>query len=172
MSEQSVRLGFVRDHDDAITPTRAYDHAAGYDLTIIASVDKQEIQLHEVGQIYTYDTGIIFEIPSGYHIEINERSGFNKSGYELANKTGIIDEDYKGHILIALYRRIHNNNYNNILKSDKAKGFQAILRKTIPSELVEITKNDLTNTARGDKGFGSSDIKPTLCIEKNNNDLF
>jgi deoxyuridine 5'-triphosphate nucleotidohydrolase len=126
----------------------------GYDLTLV--------NLHNIitvngrfpdPQIFLYDTGIAVQPENGYYVEVVPRSSLSKTGYMLANSVGIIDPDYRGTIKIAL------------VKTDKSssdielpfRGFQMIVRKAEQSTLTE-TFGELTNTVRGDGGFGSTNI--------------
>lgn len=139
---------------NAIVPTKAHDTDVGYDLTAVNLIDIITIngRLADPG-IFLYDTGIAVQPENGYYVEVVPRSSLAKSGYAMANSVGIIDPDYRGSIKIALVK-------TDRLAEDLQlpfRGFQLIVRKLEPSTIVE-TSGELTHTARGDGGFGSTNI--------------
>ena len=131
--------------DEAVIPSKAFEEDAGYDLTIIKKLKDFN------SKTSLYDTGIKIEIDEGYYTEIIPRSSISKFGYILANNIGIIDNHYRGNLMVALTK----------IADDAPdiefpfKCCQLIVRKQIFSNLYEIT-NDLTETARNTGGFGST----------------
>jgi len=132
-------------HDDAILPSKAKESDAGYDLTIIKEVKKL------TGNVTLYDTCIKVAVPHGMYSEVIPRSSLSKSGYMLANSIGIIDRSYTGNILIAL-AKIDPNSPDIQLPF---RCCQLIFRNQIHVEMTATTE-DLSVTARGDGGFGST----------------
>ena len=131
---------------DAVPIKRAHATDTGYDLTIV-SVAKV------INSVVTlYDSGVKVKPPPGHYIEIVPRSSIIKSGYMLANSVGIIDEDYRGNLFVALAK----------IDPDAApiqlpyKGFQLILRKRIDADPVQVTDISSDITDRGFGGFGST----------------
>ena len=55
------------------------------------------------GYFHRTKTGLIFEIPKGYHVKIYNRSGMAARGIIIPNSPGIIDSDYRGEIVVMLY---------------------------------------------------------------------
>lgn len=90
------------DHPNACVPTYANESAAGLDLTLVDVVAAPDgNQAHDV---VWFTTGVhIVPLPE-YYFEVHPRSSLSKSGWSLANSTGIIDPDYRGAILVALRR--------------------------------------------------------------------
>jgi len=127
----------------AIAPTKAHHEDSGFDLVLIK-------RLRKVSRVEYYDTGISVEPPPGYYFELYGRSSISKSGYMLANNVGIIDQNYRGSIVAALIK----------INSDApelelpCKLIQMIPRQFI--HLEPICVNELTDTDRGDGGFGST----------------
>jgi len=132
--------------ENAVIPQKAGENEIGYDLTCI-SLDKQIFE-----NVYMFDTGIQIQPPSGYYIEIVPRSSIVKTGYSLANNTGIIDPTYRGNIKVVLVK--HSEDAQKLeLPFRKC---QLILRPVPPS--FEVTEVDsLDTTERGEGGFGSTD---------------
>lgn len=143
-------LKVQRVHPDAIVPAKAHETDAGYDLTAIAL----HKQVNSV--VALYDTGLKVVIDPGYYIEIVPRSSIIKSGYMLANSIGIIDNDYRGNLYVAL-AKIAPEAPPLTLPS---KAFQLIIRKQYDAaSVVEVNDIDVTETVRGTGGFGSTDKK-------------
>lgn len=140
-----MTLEFKKAHSNAVIPTRAGPNEVGYDLTLI-SVDKK------ISDWTTrYDTGIIVKPPEGYHTEIVPRSSLSKTGYMMSNSVGVIDQTYRGHLMVVLTRVDPTLPPLTL----PYKGFQLVVRKThlLPTE--EMTEMD--ETYRGAGGFGSTD---------------
>ena len=138
-------LKVYKSDDNAILPSKNRASDAGYDLTII----KKAIQ--NTNKTILYDTGIKLDIPNGYYVEVFPRSSISKSGYMLANSVGIIDQGYRGNILIAL-TKIDDSVKDLILPF---KCCQMILKKQVYS-IIEESKNDFSITDRNNGGFGST----------------
>lgn len=140
-----MKLCFKKLRPDAVVPEQKTAFASGFDLTCIATAKV-------IGHRTTlYHTGLAVMPPHGYHTEIFPRSSIVKTGYILANSIGLIDNDYRGELLVALTK------VDETLP-DLVPPFcltQLVLRKSesFQVELVE----DLTTTVRGHGGFGSTD---------------
>jgi len=134
-------------HEDAIEPTRGSEWAAGYDL--YAAEDKYI----DKNQTVKVGTGIAVEIPHGYFGGIYARSGLaTKEGIRPANCVGIVDADYRGEIIVAL----HNEGVllKEIHKGDRIA--QLVIQPCISPVFKEV--DDLTDTNRGEGGFGSTGV--------------
>ena len=102
-------------------------------------------------------TGLFFEIPKGYEVQIRPRSGLAaKQGVTVLNTPGTIDQDYRGEIKIILINL--SNDTITINHGDRIA--QAVLTPVTTKELVNIEVIDEIdiNTDRGSGGFGSTGI--------------
>ena len=90
---------------DAVIPAYGTEFAAGADL--YACMDETvEIKPGETQFIHT---GIALEIPDGLVGLVYARSGMAcKKGVAPANKVGVIDSDYRGEIMVALFNHSKN----------------------------------------------------------------
>ena len=97
-------------------------------------------------------TGLKFEIPLGYEMQIRPRSGLAaKSGITVLNTPGTIDSDYRGELMVALHN--HGNVEQKIEVGERVAQFVITpYLKAIFNEVEEL--ND--NTDRGTNGFGST----------------
>jgi len=135
-----------KSNKDAIIPSKAFEEDAGYDLTIINKIKDFN------SKTSLYDTGIKIEVDDGYYTEIVPRSSISKFGYILSNSVGIIDNHYRGNLMIAL-TKIADDAPEIVFPF---KCCQLILRKQISANLYEITDDTLTTTLRNEGGFGST----------------
>jgi dUTP pyrophosphatase len=131
---------------DAIIPTKGTEFAACYDLYANESVSIAS------GKVTPVKCGIAVELPDGYFLDIRPRSGLSKI-VGIANAPGTIDSDYRGEVIILLY--LHNtldSNFHKIVKGERIAQFR--VEKVWDTELVVSDK--LSDTKRGEKGFGST----------------
>lgn len=129
----------------AITPTYGTDGAACFDLY----ADQDVFVLP--GQAATVNTNLAFEVPNGWVMKLYSRSGLGfKHGIRLANTTGIIDSDYRGHVPV----RLHNDSVLSYMVRRGDRIAQALLTPAFRVEFEEV--DELSDTARGEGGFGST----------------
>lgn len=132
--------------DNAVMPYFATDGAACFDIVATS------VKPHGNGRIYT--TGLAFEIPDGYGLDVFSRSGhgFNYD-LSLANSVGIIDPDYKGELMVKLkYAGPLSMAPDWPQVGDRIA--QARLVKLVPTKLVQV--DELSETDRGEGGLGST----------------
>lgn len=96
-------------------------------------------------------TGIALEIPTGLVGLIYARSGMAcKRGLAPANKVGVIDSDYRGEIMVALYN--HSDEAVTVSKGERIA--QLVLAPFITADFTEA--DSLEDSVRGEGGFGST----------------
>lgn len=101
-------------------------------------------------------TGLIFDIPFGYHMKLYSRSSVAyKSGVLLANSVGIIDEDYTNELFVPLY----NASGRDICFEHGERIAQAEIVKT--AEYCEFKESESPIPQKTDRtgGFGSTGNK-------------
>lgn len=132
-------------HNDAVIPKKAHEQDAGFDLVAISkdTIDEEGYGFHE------YDTGIGLEIPEGYVGLVYPRSSISKTGHILANSVGIIDSNYRGSIKVRFKTIPDCVEY---IPGDRVAQLIIMPYPSIEFEEVE----ELSNTDRGEGGFGSS----------------
>jgi dUTP pyrophosphatase len=129
---------------DATIPVYSSSGAACFDLY---STDDVTISK---GEWYSVSTAISVEIPSGFVGMVYSRSGHGfKHGLHLINGTGIIDSDYRGEIKVGLV----NNGHADYTVH---KGERVAQMMVIPVPHVEFVEANLSETERGENGFGST----------------
>ena len=135
---------------NAKIPTYGSEFAAGADLYAVIHNEENKVDILP-GETAFIDTGIVMEIPNGYVGLVYARSGLScKQGLAPANKVGVIDSDYRGNIIVALYNQ--SNEIRSVSEGDRIA--QIIIQ---PVEQFEFkVKGKLSDTTRGNGGFGSS----------------
>lgn len=129
----------------ATTPTYAHEGDAGMDLHCILD---HELHL-EMGNSYVFSTGIAVEIPPGYEGQIRGRSGLNFKK-DIVCPTGTIDAPYRGELCVKLYNNGHQT--RRFKHGDRIA--QIVFAPVMRANLIEVAS--LSDTERGEKGFGSS----------------
>ena len=137
-------------NDDAIIPTYGSDYSAGADL--YANI-KECIEIKPQETVFV-KTGISLEIPNGLVGLIYPRSGLScKQGLAPANKVGVIDSDYRGEIIVALYN--HSKETRKVNPNDRIA--QIVFTPYIKGQFTVC--DNLSDTTRGSGGFGSTGAK-------------
>lgn len=137
---------FTKRIEGAVTPTKKHNTDAGFDLTLV-----KLLKVDDYGTEW-YDTGIAVQPPSGYYFDLVGRSSLIKKGRQLANCVGIIDETYRGNIMVALTKL--SPNAPDLELPNRA--CQLILRKWHDAPMEE--RESLDDTERGSGGFGSTGL--------------
>lgn len=141
--------------DDVSLPEYATLGSACFDIKMYSVNNKngmiELLGLDEKNPSYAVGTGLQFEIPKNHVMLVFSRSGhgFNQD-VRLANCVGVIDSDYRGELKVKLTK--DSVGFSTFLRGDKiAQGM------VIPYEQVKfIIADELSDTARGDGGFGST----------------
>ena len=135
---------------NAIIPTYGTAQSAGADLY---SGMEQPVTI-EPGKTEFIHTGIAIAIPEGLVGLVYARSGMAcKKGIAPANKVGVIDADYRGEIMVALYN--HGNEAVTVEPGDRIA--QLVLTPFITAAFDEA--DSIAETDRGNGGFGSTGTK-------------
>ena len=96
-------------------------------------------------------TGLTVAFSNNYEIQIRPRSGLAaKNNITVLNTPGTIDSDYRGEIKVIIY----NHGDDDFIINNGDRIAQMILSPVIKMELEET--DDLPETLRGKKGFGST----------------
>lgn len=146
-----MRINIKRIRDDAIIPNRGSVSAAGYDLYSCGIDEPIDIAPGSSAKI---KTGVIMEIPEGYFGAIYARSGMaTKQGLRPANCVGVVDSDYRGEIMVFL----HNDSSFVRTIENGERIAQIVITPYLNVEFNEV--DVLSDTARGEGGFGSTGVR-------------
>lgn len=132
-------------HPEAKFPEYKSKEAAGCDFYALKDA------VINPGETQKIPTGISMEVPFGFYIRIEDRSGLGLMG--IHKVAGIIDSDYRGEILIVLH-----NTTKEVFKIEKhdriAQGIVSPVSQVVFREVSE-----LSSTERGERGFHSTGKK-------------
>jgi len=134
---------------DPDLPLPGYAHPGDAGLDLYSS---EHVTIHP-GERKLISTGIAMAIPVGYAGFVQPRSGLAlKKGLGIVNTPGLIDSHYRGEIKVIAVNTDRINPIE-IIKGDKIA--QLVIQKVTYAELIDV--DELDDTERGGKGFGSSD---------------
>ncbi len=134
--------------NDAIVPTYAKPGDAGFDFH---ATDEGFLLPGETAVI---GTGLAFEIPEGYEIQVRPRSGLAaKHGITVLNSPGTVDAGYRGEVKVILHNAGHGA--FEINKGDRIA--QGVLSKVNQAKFIEV--DELEESERGADGFGSTGVE-------------
>ena len=146
-------LGIIRlEHSEGLD-LPAYETAgsAGMDLRAAVAEDRQIVLLP--GRRTLVPTGLIFEIPAGYEVQIRPRSGLVfKHGITCLNTPGTIDSDYRGEIKVLLV----NLGDDDFRIERGMRIAQAVFAPVVQPRIDE--RQQVSGTERGAGGFGSTGV--------------
>ena len=147
--EKQIVLPVKRLSSRAILPTKAYPLDAGYDL--YAPVPTQ----FKPGQITKVDTEIAVAIPDGYVGLLWDRSSMGAKGIKVLG--GVIDSGYRGPLIINLV--LTNTNERDWIDFPAGHKIAQLVVQRVAHFPVQEFINNLPESVRGERGFGSSDVK-------------
>ena len=147
---EKVLLKFLKLNEKAVIPSYQTDGAAGMDLCALTN---EPITLKPLER-KLIPTGLKMELPEGYEAQVRPRSGMSiKHGITLVNCVGTIDEDYRGEICIPIV----NLSTENFTINNGDRIAQMIIAPVTKANIEIVT--ELSNTQRGEGGFGSTGRK-------------
>ncbi|RKZ34854.1 dUTP diphosphatase [bacterium] len=130
-------------------PERMSDNAVGFD--IFARLDSA-VTL-KCGERNIIPAGFAIEVPAGFEAQIRPRSGLSLDyGLIIPNSPGTIDQDYRGEVKVI----VANFGKEQITINNGDRIAQMIICPVASAELV--IADELTESERGDGGFGSTGI--------------
>lgn len=148
-----IKFGFVNESNNP-DPEYATAGSSGFDLR--ANLESPvTIPPHGIKII---PTGLYFEIPENFEIQVRPRSGLAaKNGVTVLNTPGTVDSDYRGEIKVILI----NHSEVGFFVNHGDRIAQAVIASVIGKNFVKLNKvnNIDENTERGSGGFGSTGVK-------------
>jgi len=152
-STMKLKVKFINKSNNP-DPTYEKEGDSGFDIR--AFIDKT-IEI-EPGNRALIPTGLYFEVPTGYELQVRSRSGLAlKNGIMVLNSPGTVDSGYRGEVGVILYN------------SDKAAPFyihngdriaQGVIAGVQTMNKTKFIKTDsLSSSDRGSGGFGSTGVK-------------
>ncbi|MFA5040829.1 MAG: dUTP diphosphatase [Bdellovibrionales bacterium] len=150
MPSISVAITKLPHAENLNLPSYATEHAAGMDL---CAAVQGEVVL-QPGERKLIPTGLSIALPEGHEAQVRPRSGLAyKNGVTVLNSPGTIDADYRGEVQVILA---------NLGKEafTVTRGMRIAQMIVAPySRVVWKEESELSSTARGAGGFGSTGTK-------------
>lgn len=146
---EKIPLYYVNDSENK-EPEYAYESDSGFDLR---STEEIWIQANDRKLI---PTGLRFDIPEGYEIQVRSKSGLAlKQGLMVLNSPGTVDSGYQGEVKVIMF-----NTTNERVKIEKGQKIaQAVLCPVMCGQWVNLVKvEEIEEKDRNDKGFGSTGL--------------
>lgn len=141
-----VRFRRLPSNPDLPLPSRATEHAAGYDVR--SSEDEVTLQ---PGEIRLVGTGLVMELPEGVECQVRPRSGLAlRHGITLPNSPGTIDPDYRGEVRVIM----QNLGAEPVTLERGERIAQLVFARFEAPEIEEV--DEVSATHRGEGGFGST----------------
>ena len=135
--------------EEAIIPETAYEGDAGIDLRSLVNITLEPFERALV------PTGLAVAIPEGYAGFVLPRSGSAiKQGLSLVNAPGLIDSGYRGE-LGCICINLDPHEAIHIQAGDRIA--QLVIMQVENVKLLEV--DELSQTSRGEGGFGSSGVQ-------------
>lgn len=173
-----MNLKIKRLNADAVVPQYAHEGDSGFDLVAVSDV------IIEPGETVKVATGLAFEIPAGFELQVRPRSGITAKT-KLRVQLGTIDSNFRGEVSvlvdnIAKYLELAeiptvdgeyvifgvDGKYHHCSEKPSEGGSyfipkgtriaQAVLAPVVRAEITEV--DELGDSVRGANGFGSSGV--------------
>ncbi|MBT4059985.1 MAG: dUTP diphosphatase [Euryarchaeota archaeon] len=144
---ERVAVQFTKIHPDAQAPTQGSSLAAGWDLR---AIEETTVSSRTSAKV---KTGLKIAIPAGYEGQIRARSSLGAKGLILPNAPGTIDADYRGELMVLMTWIGEGESYT-IPKGERVA--QLVIAPVPKVEFMEVSEEELSETERGEGGFGST----------------
>jgi dUTP pyrophosphatase len=134
--------------EEGATLARATDGAVGYDLRALIGLQRT---VPAMGGRLIVRTGVHLEMPLGMEGTVRPRSGLDRN-HGIVAVFGTVDPDFRGELSVTLENR-STHDYH-VLPGEKIA--QLVFSPVFLPELENVPLNELSDTVRGNKGFGST----------------
>lgn len=147
--EKKITLNYVNESDNK-EPKYEYESDSGFDLRSTEDV------LVLAGERELIPTGLSFDIPEGYEIQVRSKSGLAlKQGLMVLNSPGTVDSGYNFEIKVILL----NTSKTDVKIEKGQKIAQAVLCPVVNGKWVDLVKvNEIKEKDRNSNGFGSTGL--------------
>jgi dUTP pyrophosphatase len=148
--QPKIGLYYTNTNETLPQPEYAYITDSGFDLR------STEELVVKAGERALVGTGLSFDIPDGYEIQVRSKSGLAlKQGLMVLNSPGTIDFGYISEIKVILF----NTSKEDVTISLGQKIAQAVLCPVVCGKWVNLVKTDkIEDKDRNNNGFGSTGL--------------
>lgn len=145
-----IKINYINKSENK-NPVYAKEGDSGFDLRANEGGSLKPLERKLIG------TGLYFELPNGYELQIRPRSGLAyKNGVTVLNSPGTVDTGYRGEIKVLLVN-ISNEEFTWERGERIAQGVVAHRISSDYGDLIEVM--EINESERGSGGFGSTGTK-------------
>jgi dUTP pyrophosphatase len=147
--DEKLTLKYINESSNK-GPEYIYEGDSGFDLR---ANNDEDITIDSLER-YAVPTGLYFEIPKGYELQVRPRSGMAfKHGISVLNTPGTVDQGYRGEVKVILVN-LSKNSYT-IKKGERIA--QAVITPVLTKNTLELVEvKEVTDSDRKDGKFGST----------------
>jgi len=154
----TIDVKIVRIYPDVSIPFYATDGSAGCDvrayLTKENGYPNGKICI-KTGETIAIPTGLKFQLPKGYEMQIRPRSGLSlKTKLRIGNSPGTLDSDFTGQLMII----IDNISVNSEAIVDHNDRIAQLVFAPVTKAIFNFV-SELNKTERGEGGMGSTGLR-------------
>ena len=147
---KKIKIKFINTSNNK-NPIYAKEGDSGFDLRANEDGSLGPLERKLVG------TGLYFELPDGYELQIRPRSGLAyKNGVTVLNSPGTVDTGYRGEIKVLLIN-LSNETFTWERGERIAQGVIAHRISSDYGDLIEVM--EINESERGEGGFGSTGLQ-------------
>lgn len=148
----TARVMRLSSGEDLPTPSKAHPGDAGFDLR--AAIPDDHIWVVGPGQTIVVPTGFVWAIEQGWCGMVCPRSGLAaKHRITVGNGPGIVDASYRGEVKVILH-----NESDRVFEFVRGERIAQLVLVPVAMGALGVV-DTLSETDRGENGFGSSGIK-------------
>jgi dUTP pyrophosphatase len=149
--QPKIGLYYTNTNETLPQPEYAYITDSGFDLR------STEELIIKAGERVLIGTGLSFDIPDGYEIQVRSKSGLAlKQGLMVLNSPGTVDFGYNSEVKVIIF----NTSKEDVVINLGQKIAQAVLCPVVCGKWVNLVKTDkIDDKDRNNNGFGSTGLK-------------
>jgi dUTP pyrophosphatase len=146
--QPKIGLYYTNTNETLPQPEYAYITDSGFDLR------STEELIIKAGERVLIGTGLSFDIPDGYEIQVRSKSGLAlKQGLMVLNSPGTVDFGYNSEVKVIIF----NTSKEDVVINLGQKIAQAVLCPVVCGKWVNLVKTDkIDDKDRNNNGFGST----------------
>ena len=150
----TITINFINETNNQ-DPDYFHEGDSGFDFR--ANLSDDEIVVIKPMERKLIPTGLYFEVPRGYELQVRPRSGLAlKNGITVLNTPGTVDSNYRGEVKIILIN-LGNEDFT-VNSGDRIA--QGVISPVLDKMWGELNKVSVLNKSNREKGgFGSTGIK-------------
>jgi dUTP pyrophosphatase len=150
----TITINFINESNNQ-DPDYFHEGDSGFDFR--ANLSDDEIVVIKPMERKLILTGLYFEVPRGYELQVRPRSGLAlKNGITVLNTPGTVDSNYRGEVKIILIN-LGNEDFT-VNSGDRIA--QGVISPVLDKMWGELNKVSVLNKSNREKGgFGSTGIK-------------